>query len=185
LTAAMVEQAEATRLKKGLSNVCFQEGDAKSLTFPNSSFDIVTCGSAFHHFAYPNRVLAEMIRVTKQGGKVALIDIITSENTEHAALHNQLEQLRDPSHTRNFPLTELVALFEKAGLHDVRTATYATLRELDEWLAISRTSGALAKRIRRAFIASIPDDATGLNVHCEGDRICFTHTFAWVLGKRA
>ncbi|MCJ7632692.1 class I SAM-dependent methyltransferase, partial [Candidatus Bathyarchaeota archaeon] len=53
LTAAMVERAEATRLKKGLSNICFQEGNAESLSFTSSSFDVATCGSAFHHFSDP------------------------------------------------------------------------------------------------------------------------------------
>ena len=58
-----------------------------------------------------SRVLAEMVRVTRPGGQVALIDIITSERPEKADLHNALERTRDPSHTRALPLSELIMLF--------------------------------------------------------------------------
>lgn len=184
LTPAMIERAEATRIKREIANVCFQVGDAESILFPDESFDIVTCGSAFHHFPDPTKILAEMRRVTRNKGKVALLDIITSENIEQATLHNQLEQWRDPTHTRNLTLTELVALFKKSSIKNICTHTYNTPRELDEWFAISHTYGSLADKIREAFIESIPKNTTGLNVHLEGERICFTHTFAWVVGTR-
>lgn len=184
LTPAMLAQAEANRQARQIANVRFQEGDAESLTFPDASFDIVTCGSAFHHLVDPGRVLAEMARVVRPGGRVALIDIITSEIPEQAALHNQLERWRDPSHTRCLALSELVALFEQVGLQDLRAATYVTPRELEEWFAISHTPPEVAERVRAGFVASIPDDATGLGVHWEGDRVCFNHTFAWVVGTR-
>jgi len=184
LTPAMLAQAEANRQARQSANVRFQEGDAESLTFPDASFDIVTCGSAFHHLVDPGRVLAEMVRVVRPGGKVALIDIITSEISEQAALHNQLERWRDPSHTRCLALSELIALFEQTGLRDLRAATYITPRELEEWFAISRTPPEAAEQVRAGFVASIPDDAAGLGVHWEGDRVCFNHTFAWVVGTR-
>jgi len=184
LTPAMLARAEANRQAGQIGNVRFQEGDAESLDFPAASFDICTCGSAFHHLTDPARVLAEMVRVVRSGGRVALIDIITSEVPEQAALHNQLEQWRDPSHTRSLPLSELIALFGRAGLRDLRAATYVTPRELNEWFAISHTPPDVAERIRTEFIASMAEDATGLDAHYEGDRVCFNHTFAWVVGTR-
>jgi len=184
LTPAMLERAEANRLKRGLTNVQFQEGDAELLSFPNATFDIVICGNAFHHFTEPNHILAEMVRMTKQNGKVAITDTITSENPDQASLHNKLERWRDPSHIRNLPLTELVSLFEKAGLQDIRTATYDTQRELKEWFNISHTPFDVAERVRTAFIASISNDATGLSVHYNGEYVSFTHTVAWIFGRR-
>lgn len=184
ITPAMLARAEANRAARQLTNVHFQEGDAEALAFPDASFDIVTCGSAFHHFNDPARVLAEMVRVVKPGGRVTLLDIITSEVPAKAALHNQLEQWRDPSHTRSLPLSELIALFGRAGLYDLRAATHTTPRELGEWFAISRTPADVAGRVRAAFIAAIPNDTTGLNVRQEGEHICFDHTFAWVAGNK-
>ncbi len=184
LTPAMLTRAEANRQARQMNNLRFEAGDAESLAFPDQSFGIVTCGSAFHHLSDPARVLAEMVRVVRPGGRVALIDIVTSEIPERAALHNQLEQWRDPSHTRCLPLSELIALFGRAGLRDLRAATYTTPRELNEWFAISHTPADVAEHVRAEFIASIADDTTGLGVRWEGDRVCFHHTFAWVVGTR-
>ncbi|MBI3734828.1 MAG: methyltransferase domain-containing protein [Chloroflexi bacterium] len=184
LTPAMVARAEADRLAQRAANVRIQEGDAEALPFPDAHFDIITCGSAFHHFGAPARVLSEMVRVARPGGRVALIDIITSQDVERAALHNRLERERDPSHVRSLSLNELVALFAVAGLRDVRTHQYGTPRELGEWFAISRTPPDVSEQIRAAFIASIPGDRTGLGVHLEGAHVCFTHTFAWVVGTK-
>ena len=184
LTPAMLTRAEANRIQRGCTNVSFREGDAEALSFPDASFDIATCGSAFHHFRDPRRVLSEMVRVTRAGGVVALIDITTAENPDQALVHNRLENWRDPSHVRCLPLSELVAMCRQAGLQDIRTSTYGTPRELEEWFAISKTPPEVAERVRAAFIASIPNDSTGLAVRLEGERVCFTHTFAWVVGVR-
>ena len=182
LTPAMLRRAHAAVRDRRLANVHLLAGSAEILPCPAATVDVVTCGSAFHHFADPARVLAEMIRVTRPGGRVALIDIITSEHSGKALLHNTLERMRDPSHTRSLPLSELVALFGRAGLRDLRAATYTTAREIGEWLAISRTPPAIAEEVRARFLSSIDGDATGLDVRQEGDIVRFNHTFAWVVG---
>ncbi len=185
LTPAMLERAEANRTRKNMNNVRFQEGDAESLPFPDCSFDIVTCGSAFHHFPDTYRVLNEMKRVAKGSGKIAISDIITSENPEKAKLHNQLEKWRDRSHTRNLSLNEFKLLFESISLQNIRTAKYDTPRELNEWFEISKSPPDVREQVRKAFINSIPGDCTGLDVHLEGEHVSFTHTFAWIVGSKA
>jgi SAM-dependent methyltransferase len=97
LTPAMLARAEANRVQRGLANVSFNEGDAEALPFPDASFDIATCGSAFHHFSDPRRVLHEMVRVTKRGGVVALSDIITSEHADQVGSR----QSRPAAHSGN------------------------------------------------------------------------------------
>lgn len=184
ITSAMLQHAEEKRLQNNILNVRFQMGDAESIPFPDETFDIVTCGSAFHHFANPMRVLKEMTRVTKPKGKVSLSDTITSDRWKKAAFHNRLEQQRDPSHIRNLPLPELVRMFGEAGLFDIRTFTYETQRELNEWFAISKTPSDAAEKVKKAFIDSIPDDKTGLKVRIENGGVLFTHTSAWIVGTK-
>ena len=184
LTEAMLARAVANRAARGLSNVRFVAADAEQLAFADGSFECATCGSAFHHFSEPALVLREMVRVTASGGRIALLDIITSEDTRQAALHNRLERERDPSHVRSLPLSELVGLFEQHGLRRVRTHTYQTRRELGEWFAISHTPAMAAERIRAEFVASIPGDQTGLQVQQDGEQVGFMHTFAWIVGVR-
>lgn len=184
LTPAMLRRAEAERLVRGHAHVGFQAAVAEALPFATATFDLCTCGSAFHHFADPAAVLAEMIRVVRPGGRVALIDIISSEWPAKAELHNRLERERDPSHVRCLPLSELVMLFGRAGLLALRTFTYTTPRELGEWFAISRTPAEVAEQVRAGFLAAMADDAAGLRIRWEGGRLCFDHTFAWVVGTR-
>ena len=185
LTQAMLQRARSALEERQFTNVSFEEGDAESLHWPDATFDVVTCGSAYHHFADPACVLAETVRVVRSGGRVGLLDIITSELPDKAALHNRIEQWRDPSHTRCLPLSELIAMFGRASLRDLHAVTYSTPRETGEWLAISRTPADVAGRVKTALADSIPNDATGLGVRCDGDRICFNHTFAWLIGTRA
>jgi ubiquinone/menaquinone biosynthesis C-methylase UbiE len=50
----------------------FSEMDAEALSFPDSSFDAVLCQFGLIHFPHGDRALAEMHRVLRPGGRVAL-----------------------------------------------------------------------------------------------------------------
>ena len=51
-----------------------KEGVAESLPFPDASFDMVTCQTLLIHVPDPARVLAEMLRVLKPGGLLAVAE---------------------------------------------------------------------------------------------------------------
>jgi ubiquinone/menaquinone biosynthesis C-methylase UbiE len=50
-------------------------GDSEKLPYTNSSFDVVTCVLAFHHFEQPEIVVEEMHRVLRKGGGVIIADV--------------------------------------------------------------------------------------------------------------
>jgi SAM-dependent methyltransferase len=54
--------------------VCCVQGDAHELPFGDGSFDLVYCRYLLEHVADPLRVLAEMRRVTRGGGRVAAME---------------------------------------------------------------------------------------------------------------
>jgi len=56
------------------AGVTFNQGDAHSLDFPDASFDLVYARYLLEHVADPERVLREMRRVTKPGGRVAVCE---------------------------------------------------------------------------------------------------------------
>lgn len=71
ITTALLERARARAAAECL-NVDFQHGDATALKFEDGSFDVVmsTFGSIFA--PDPERTAAEMARVCRRGGKIAI-----------------------------------------------------------------------------------------------------------------
>src|SRR6516164_7054235 len=65
------EQLAAAPLRPG---VTFTQGDANALDFPDASFDLVYARYLLEHVADPERVLREMRRVTRPGGRVAVCE---------------------------------------------------------------------------------------------------------------
>jgi len=133
LTDAMLAEARNRCERAGLTNVRFDAGNAKALPYDDGSFDVVVTRLSFHHFTDPGRVLDEMIRVTRPGGRVAVIDVISAEDSGDSALHNAIEILRDPSHVRMLPKTELQMLFAARRLSHAREVEWSRQRRFEEW----------------------------------------------------
>lgn len=52
----------------------FQTGSAEKLAFENAAFDAVWMMDALHHMEWPERALAELVRVAKPGAPVVVIE---------------------------------------------------------------------------------------------------------------
>jgi ubiquinone/menaquinone biosynthesis C-methylase UbiE len=184
LTPAMLARARAERGRRDAANLDLALADAGVIPCASGTFDLVTCGSAFHHFPQPDRILAEMTRVLRPGGLVAISDIITSEDPSKAARHNAIERLRDPSHTRALPLSELAVLGERCGLRTLRTETMRRDRGLGEWVAISRTPAPVVEQVNSLLIEAIDGDAAGIGVWLVVGEPHFRHTTAWYVAQK-
>lgn len=69
----LLREAEALARKEGLADVIeFHQGSAEALPFPDRHFD-VTMSSTVIQRVDADRKLAEMVRVTKSGGRVAVV----------------------------------------------------------------------------------------------------------------
>ena len=119
---------------------------------------------SFHHFLDPKAVLAEMVRVCEPGGKVAVVDVFTT-TPEQAAAYDQVEKLRDPSHTRALLLDELTGLFRDAGLSDIKTEFYKLEVELEKILASSFPNPGDADKIRQIFSEDLGVNRLGVGAH--------------------
>jgi SAM-dependent methyltransferase len=136
LTPEMLQQARERCGKARLKNVTFQRGSATALPFPDCSFDGVVTRLSVHHFEAPGRVVDEMFRVLKPGGKCVLADVVSSADANESELHNAVEVLRDPSHVRMLPVAELTALITGAGFAIETQDTWDQPRKFEEWAAI-------------------------------------------------
>ncbi|MFD9071228.1 methyltransferase domain-containing protein [Streptomyces lasiicapitis] len=70
----ILEQARATAAGRGLDNVTFAVADVHALDHPDDSFDVVHAHQVLQHVGDPVRALAEMRRVCRPGGIVAVRD---------------------------------------------------------------------------------------------------------------
>jgi ubiquinone/menaquinone biosynthesis C-methylase UbiE len=60
----------ADRIAAGTAEIV--HGDAAALPWPDGTFSVVTCMGSFEAFPEPERVLAELIRVLRPGGRAVL-----------------------------------------------------------------------------------------------------------------
>jgi SAM-dependent methyltransferase len=69
----LLQEADALARQDGLEGALeFCEGNAESLPFPDHKFDVAMSVTVIEE-ANANRMLAEMVRVTKPGGRVAIV----------------------------------------------------------------------------------------------------------------
>ena len=123
--------------RKKAPQVEFVQGNALALGYPDASFDAVTVGFGARNFADLDRGLSEMARVTRQGGRVVILEITTPTKPPLSWFFRawfdrvvpQLGRLAGdpdaytylPSSVRRFPgPPELGSRMAAAGLVDVR-----------------------------------------------------------------
>jgi SAM-dependent methyltransferase len=178
LTPAMLERARALAAEKRLDNVAWQQGDVRSLLWPEASFNIVVTRFSFHHFQDPLGALREMIRVCRPGGRVVVVDMYASEEKAKAEAWNRLEVLRDPSHVRALSLRELTGLFRDAGLPEPEVGLYELHGEVRGLLARSFPLPGDAERITALFAAQTEQDRMGIDMRREGEALHYTYRVA-------
>ena len=78
----MVTQAADRARREGLENVSFGPGDICALDFADNTFDAAIAGNVIHLLAEPERALAELSRVVRPGGIIALPTYVNAEDDD-------------------------------------------------------------------------------------------------------
>src|SRR5262245_9044296 len=73
LSDGMLRQGRL-RCQGAAGRIHLLQGDSQRLPFADDFFDAVTCTHSFHHYPDQNRVVAEMHRVLRPGGRLLIID---------------------------------------------------------------------------------------------------------------
>jgi ubiquinone/menaquinone biosynthesis C-methylase UbiE len=151
LTEAMIEVARREAAAAGLSNVTFAVGDATALELPDASFDGAISRFAIHHVPVPSRLVGELARVVRPGGRVVLADHLADDDGDAAAWAQEIERLRDPSHWESLPLHRLRALAQHAHLQLEQERVVPLRLDFDDWLERGSTGAAARPLIERAL----------------------------------
>lgn len=135
LTDAMVTLARREATRAGLANVSFTRGDATALDRPDASYDGAVTRFSVHHIPVPVRMLTEMARVVRPGGRIVVTDHVADPSADSAIWSQQIERLRDRSHWTCLTEAGLRALGEQAGLTLIEQTLTPYRLDFEDWLA--------------------------------------------------
>lgn len=74
LSKPLLAFIEKSMKEAGITNVATVAGSDKTINLPPNSVDVVFTSDVYHHFEYPQTVLAEIRRVLKTGGQFIVVD---------------------------------------------------------------------------------------------------------------
>lgn len=183
ITPEMINLAKARFANLHSKNGRFEIAEVVSLPFKDSCFDAVLTRLSFHHFPDVPAVLSEARRVLKPKGRLIAADVLSSEDAEESALHNALEQLRDPTHVRMLDREELLGSIRSAGFEVLSQETWKQDRTFSDWAQIVADPGRTdpLRRVMRAFARSGPK--AGIELREKSGEIHFVHTWLLVAAK--
>lgn len=121
-------------------------GDGEALPFADGSFDLAGTLRTLHHTAGPERLLAELVRVTRPGAQVLVADQLAPEDGAEAL--NAFERARDPSTTRVLTEAGLRSLLAGAGLRVEREEIVREPRDLERYLDLAGCTGDARERAK-------------------------------------
>jgi ubiquinone/menaquinone biosynthesis C-methylase UbiE len=140
---SMVEVARA----HAPANVHVGLADGERLSFEAAEFDVSASLRTLHHTLHPDRLVAELVRVTKPGGVVLVVDQLAPVDKDEAQALNDFERARDASTSRVLPEHELRELFARLGLTVARAEVDREPRDLAAYLDLAGCEGAERERV--------------------------------------
>jgi SAM-dependent methyltransferase len=117
-------------------DVRFEAMDAHRLAYADASFDTACLSNSLHHFEDPEPVLAEMLRVLRPGGHVAVNEMYRDGQSEpqltHVLLHHWWAAVGRASgevHRETYERAAILAVVERLGLGDLSVYDFADAGE--------------------------------------------------------
>ena len=130
LSSEFIAEAQRRAAAAGLA-IQFGPGDAQSLPYAEASFDIVRAERVMIYLSDPAQALAEMRRVAKPGGRIAIIEPDFGTNVINVADRALTRAVLDHECDANVPqgwlVRDLQGMLADAGFKQVEIATRIVL----------------------------------------------------------
>ncbi len=179
VTPAMLQGLRTEAERAGLDNLQPVQADAGRLPFADGRFDLVLCRLGLHHFANPAVEIAEMARVARTSGTLAIVDLLSPDDTNLAVRYNAFERMRDPSHTWALTAGELRGLMDSVGRPVADWSARDVEVAVDPWLDLTRTPDSTRRTIIQALERELEGGPpTGMRSRERGGHLSFVHTWA-------
>lgn len=168
LSVEMLEAVSDTARARGLRNIETCLAPAENLPFADASFDFAASRFSAHHWRDFEAGLRQARRVLKPGSTAIFIDVVSPGIAAFDTHLQALELLRDPSHIRNYTVSEWKAALARAGFH-VRNTKLRRLRlDYPTWVERMRTPEAHRVAIRSLQQTVSAETATYFGIEPDG-----------------
>ena len=184
ITPAMVQAGAQQARREGVS-VAFVIGDACALPVADGACDLVLTRFSLHHLEEPVRLLGEMVRVCRAGGRLVVKDLVASPDPVVAREQDRVENLRDASHLRMPTQGAVGARLRDLGLELTRQELASVHRPVEQWLRQALTPEPAAARVRAVFEAELAGGvSTGLRPSRSQGELWFTQDWEVTVAVR-
>jgi ubiquinone/menaquinone biosynthesis C-methylase UbiE len=143
------EEYLAAAREDAADNCSFVVGDAEALPFDYGDFDLVGCLRVLHHVARPELVVAEIVRVTRPGGRILIADQLGDVDPMRSLELDRFERARDPSHTRLLPDADIRGYLDANDVVVTANEIVRERRDIDTYLATAGLEGEERERLAR------------------------------------
>jgi ubiquinone/menaquinone biosynthesis C-methylase UbiE len=186
LTPQMLSEGQRLAAERGLeAKLEWVVAAAESLPFPDNTFSLTTSRYASHHFHDLPRALREMARVTQPDGQVVLCDVVAPEALGIVELMNEMEQVRDPTHVWEYPLSQWQQrLLPAAGLKVEKVVPGKSPQVFSEWVQRAGTPPEATQQLRETLTTASAEVRTAFQVRPEGEEIFFAWDNATILATK-
>lgn len=141
----------------------FACGDGTRMPFADGTFDLSICGYSIHHMLHPARVIAELARIVRVGGRVAIADMVSRDGANRE-LQTRIEKTRDASHALALFAGEFQEIMEKANMRVISSQLVEKTRNFEVWMnamQVPRGTAAYAET-RKLLEGTMGNDAAGM-----------------------
>lgn len=184
ITTAMLEVARQEGARRDLHNIVYQYAPASELPFPPSSFDLVTCRVAAHHFPDNFAFLQSAERVLKSGGLIAIEDNTVPDGKAGDYI-NAYETLRDPSHVRCLSVNEWEEQLFAAGFALEHKATsLMKIPDFFDWAERMHVSADDQVRLQLLLLKAPPEVTAVFQPIVQGQKIAFHLERTLLVGRK-
>lgn len=118
----MVEFGSQLAAKNKVCNLEFRLGDMESVPLPDSEVDLAFFSQSLHHAIHPQKAVEEAWRITKPGGRIAVLDLVRHQFEEAREMYADV--------WLGFTELELQRFMKNAGFTNVSTAVVHRETEL-------------------------------------------------------
>jgi ubiquinone/menaquinone biosynthesis C-methylase UbiE len=136
ITAAMIERARIIQKERNLDNLDWRIGDISALPFSDDYFSIVVTRGSLHHLIDSDKVMEEMYRVCKPGGKILITDITVDKNKKDE--FNSVDKMRGLSYTKALTLEDILKKMKDLGAINIQSEQFDSKGNLKASLSSSR-----------------------------------------------